>query len=397
MPKPSPSNCAPIPRTTGLACSVPTCFWTATRSPSEPATISDHVEVRDGKLEFGDKAGRAGLDQALGQLDDPDTPHAPIELHGKDKQVRLAYLVAAENLPAVLKHIGPGVRFGLLVAEPQSAERVRRLVQTSFNLANSEVAVAMRLTKGPALKETARVLKISPNTARNHLQSIFDKTGLNRQTDLILMLTQLSVLLSAVGQSDTSTTKIDYPDYRFCVVPNREGTGRRLAYRGYADGENEIVYFHGSVSPSRLVPETEPMATALDLTIIAPDRPGSGFSDPLSQRDFQTTAHHMRHLMDELEIPGVELLGFMSGAAHALATASLLQDRVEHVMLVAGRAPARYATEDRGSLAVLRRRPMQKPWLLETLLNILCSRAAPGPISAYCATFTVRLNTTRNY
>jgi pimeloyl-ACP methyl ester carboxylesterase/DNA-binding CsgD family transcriptional regulator len=340
------------------------------------ATLADYLHVDEKSLTFVNDRTRSEFSQALEALRSGDTTQVLVELRDKDGQGHYAYLVEADNLPSAIQSISPNVAFGLLVAEQQSGDRVRALLQSSFHLTSAESGLAMRLASGLALKEAAQALGISTNTARNHLQSIFEKTAINRQADLILMLTQLNVLLSVIGDVDrTTSTEPDYPPHQFVVVPTAGAPGRRVAYRQYGTGPKSIIYFHESASSSRLLPGTAQLADRLGLTIIAPERPGSAFSDPVERYDFSTTASDVAHLLGELDIDRVGLIGFISGGAHALATASHLGDRAAHLMLVSARGPSVYAPDDQGPLAVLRRRLLQQPWLLSTFFNILRNRA----------------------
>ncbi len=62
-----------------------------------------------------------------------------------------------------------------------------RLAQQLFQLTPAETALAIELTNGLSLEEAAEALKIRRNTARAHLRSIFSKTGVRRQTELVRM------------------------------------------------------------------------------------------------------------------------------------------------------------------------------------------------------------------
>lgn len=60
-----------------------------------------------------------------------------------------------------------------------------RLAQQLFQLTPAETAVAIQLANGLSLEEAAEALSIRHNTARAHLRSIFSKTGVRRQTELV--------------------------------------------------------------------------------------------------------------------------------------------------------------------------------------------------------------------
>jgi DNA-binding CsgD family transcriptional regulator/PAS domain-containing protein len=60
-----------------------------------------------------------------------------------------------------------------------------RLTQQLFQLTPAETALAIELANGLSLDEASDVLGIKRNTARAHLRSIFSKTGVRRQTELV--------------------------------------------------------------------------------------------------------------------------------------------------------------------------------------------------------------------
>jgi DNA-binding CsgD family transcriptional regulator len=64
-----------------------------------------------------------------------------------------------------------------------------------FDLTPAEAAVTHRLTVGLSLEDTATSLSISRNTARAHLRSIFSKSGITRQTELVRLVLNSAVIL----------------------------------------------------------------------------------------------------------------------------------------------------------------------------------------------------------
>jgi DNA-binding CsgD family transcriptional regulator len=64
-----------------------------------------------------------------------------------------------------------------------------------FDLTPAETALSLQLTNGLSLEEAAESLNIRRNTARAHLRSIFSKTGVRRQTELVrLFLNSVAAL-----------------------------------------------------------------------------------------------------------------------------------------------------------------------------------------------------------
>ena len=65
-----------------------------------------------------------------------------------------------------------------------------------FGLTPAEALLASELARGYSLDEAAGHLNVSRNTARSQLQSIFMKTGVNRQGELVRMLLSSAAALS---------------------------------------------------------------------------------------------------------------------------------------------------------------------------------------------------------
>ncbi|MEO3388831.1 helix-turn-helix transcriptional regulator [Mesorhizobium sp. CAU 1741] len=77
------------------------------------------------------------------------------------------------------------------VAPEVESEFVRQI----FDLTPAEAAVTRRLTSGLSLEDAATSLDISRNTARAHLRSIFSKSGISRQTELVRLVLNSAALL----------------------------------------------------------------------------------------------------------------------------------------------------------------------------------------------------------
>jgi DNA-binding CsgD family transcriptional regulator len=63
-----------------------------------------------------------------------------------------------------------------------------------FNLTGAEARLAQAMTRGDALEQVARALRIKMSTARTQLAAIFAKTHTRRQPALVARLTRLASL-----------------------------------------------------------------------------------------------------------------------------------------------------------------------------------------------------------
>jgi DNA-binding CsgD family transcriptional regulator len=61
-------------------------------------------------------------------------------------------------------------------------------LRSNYGLTPSEIRLTLRLAAGLTLREVAGALGISYQTARTKLKFVFRKTGVRRQTQLILLV-----------------------------------------------------------------------------------------------------------------------------------------------------------------------------------------------------------------
>jgi DNA-binding CsgD family transcriptional regulator/PAS domain-containing protein len=121
---------------------------------------------------------------------------------GRVRALALSKPSGARDLGIIIKPVAApaggnsSAAVAVILRDPSAqAEIEGSLVKQLFDLTPAETAVANRLTAGQSLEEAAAALNISRNTARAHLRSIFSKSGITRQTDLVrLMLNSAAVL-----------------------------------------------------------------------------------------------------------------------------------------------------------------------------------------------------------
>jgi len=78
----------------------------------------------------------------------------------------------------------------VFIADPEDQHlRMPQVLATLYNLTRAELDLASLLSSGHSVEEAARARNVSENTVRSQLKKIFAKTGVNRQTDLVRLLT----------------------------------------------------------------------------------------------------------------------------------------------------------------------------------------------------------------
>jgi len=129
--------------------------------------------------------------------------------------------------------------------------------------------------------------------------------------------------------------------------PRFEGTldlggGRRLGYAEYGPASGRpILWFHGTPGARRqIAPHAREMAHALDVRLIAVERPGIGASPPHVYASFVEWAADLEVFCDALDLERVGIAGLSGGGPYALACAHQMPARVAAVAVLGGVAPA---------------------------------------------------------
>jgi DNA-binding CsgD family transcriptional regulator len=89
-----------------------------------------------------------------------------------------------------------------------------RLLATAYRLSPAETRLLFTILGGRNLAEAATELNVSASTVKTQLKAIFRKTGVNRQSELILLASRLSapVLAERISPSISTGTR-SKPDF----------------------------------------------------------------------------------------------------------------------------------------------------------------------------------------
>ncbi|VVP86724.1 hypothetical protein PS918_02850 [Pseudomonas fluorescens] len=132
--------------------------------------------------------------------------------------------VVVESIPSLDWAEEKGQPAALVYIRDASSKSLASEVVTKqlFNLTKAETALAMELANGLSLEEAAEVLNIRRNTARAHLRSIFSKTGVRRQTELVRIMLNSVVALGKPRLALKVPEKIKVPPPQLAVPMYRQ-------------------------------------------------------------------------------------------------------------------------------------------------------------------------------
>ena len=102
-----------------------------------------------------------------------------------------------------------------------------------------------------------------------------------------------------------------------------------------------IICFHGMPGSRVLFEVMEPAALKNGLRLIAPDRPGYGFSQPSPKKSLLPYTNDIVELADFLGLAEFAVLGLSGGGPYALACAHQLAERLTIAAIISGIGPLR--------------------------------------------------------
>ena len=155
----------------------------------------------------------------------------------------------------------------------------------------------------------------------------------------------------------------------------RLADGRLLGFAEYGDpGGAAVLFFHGQVGSRLLGRSLDADAHRLGLRIVAPDRPGLGFSDFRPDRAIADWPADVVELAAQLGIVQFGVVGAAGGAPYALACAWKAPEQVTTTVL-AGSALSVPMTEQAPDTPALQRALSRSavwaPWTIRPVMTVL--------------------------
>lgn len=133
----------------------------------------------------------------------------------------------------------------------------------------------------------------------------------------------------------SSRANDDDPEPPHSVV--RLSDGRALSWAEYGDPRGEPLFFHHGIPSSRIAAAVmADGARRAGVRLIAPERPGFGYSDPLPKRSILDWPSDLRQLADYLEFERFSVAGISAGLPYTLACALKMPERLSRVALISG-------------------------------------------------------------
>jgi DNA-binding CsgD family transcriptional regulator len=167
----------------------------ANRAANEIAASRDGLSLGTRGLRAALASDDAALQRLIRQacIGDGHVPRASGRLAISRGSGRKPYTV--QVIPLRSSHAlflnGPAAALVLIVDPERAAHLPPEDLQKLYDLTPAEAEVAIRVLRGHGLQYVADELHVTLSTVRVHLQRVFEKTGTNRQAELVRLLIEL--------------------------------------------------------------------------------------------------------------------------------------------------------------------------------------------------------------
>jgi DNA-binding CsgD family transcriptional regulator len=152
------------------------------------------IWVSRGQLRVSGEPAQRSIDRAVaGAVSAPAQP-AVVAIFDADEGYKYLQLLPLPMAARDVFHAATAIAIIIdPTPRPGEASLALRAMSDACGLTRRETQLAARLAAGLSVGQAANDLKLTQGTARNHLKSIFAKTGTSRQGELIALLSRFSL------------------------------------------------------------------------------------------------------------------------------------------------------------------------------------------------------------
>ena len=260
-------------------------------------------------------------------------------------RIILANVEAAQQLRACLALIQrPIDRQGKVIVSLSYIDWSETLIERlgeAFGLTGSETEVLEGYLGNLTQKEIAADRDRALETIKVQSKSILRKTGCARMSDVVQLCASIAFLLRQLPEQSFPSEALGWVTPRFGLSMLDLGKGRQLAWYKIGSGTKPVLFIHGYLQGPFFTPKFVQGLNRAGIHLIAPSRPGFGYSSPSkSRRDFdRTVVADTLALVEELGLQAVSLCVHQGGASHGFRIAKALGSRVRDMLLVGAGIP----------------------------------------------------------
>ncbi|MEM9668803.1 MAG: alpha/beta fold hydrolase [Pseudomonadota bacterium] len=151
------------------------------------------------------------------------------------------------------------------------------ILQRMLGLTARQAEIAQMVSEGLSAAEIADNMGIRVYTVRDHIKAIYERTELNKQTDLAVLVGELNLMAGTLQEFENPCQALHRRMTNFFLTED----GRRVCFSDCGDPNGRVVLKMHSSFGGRWV--WEPTARQLNdygIRLIIVERPGVGLTDP---------------------------------------------------------------------------------------------------------------------
>ena len=211
----------------------------------------------------------------------------------------------------------------------------------AFGLTASETEVLEGYLANLKPKDIAAERERALETVKVQSKSILRKTGCARMSDVVQLCASIAFLLRQLPDDGVDVAGEAWVTPRRGLSMLDVGKGRQVAWYRVGTGNRRVLFIHGYLQGPFFTAEFDRQLAGADICLIAPSRPGFGYSSPsVSRKDFdQTVIDDTLALIESLGLETVPLCIHQGGSSHGFRIAKALGDRVRGMLLIGGGIP----------------------------------------------------------
>lgn len=161
----------------------------ANRAARDMAQDASFLTIRNDRLRAVDIESNTALHRSISDMKElaPESEKVRgVMLHGVEQSI--SALIGTLNTPTANRS-PRDMQIALFLSPPAQSKNVsEKLLMDLFEFTATEAHVAALLSRGARPSEAAEVLGVSSTTIAFHIRNLLQKTGTNRQTDLIALI-----------------------------------------------------------------------------------------------------------------------------------------------------------------------------------------------------------------
>lgn len=335
-------------------------FDAALEAEARNSATPDHyhailtIDARSGRVEGNDAARALNLGKLPGQLDELALDHEAMQqikstLYREkgDREDRIILALVGDDEPrACLGLVQRAADEDDTVLVSLSyihwSDALLNRLGDAFGLTGAETDVLAGYLKQQSQREIAEDRGRSIETVKGQSKTILRKTGCTRMADVVRLSASIAYLLrqmpNASGAQEADLTDWRTPREDLHTIKRGQ---REISYLKQGAGRRAILFVHALIMGPYLHPQTIQTLLAEDCCIIAPSRPGYGYtSPPKTREDFiQDSVDDALAVLDHEGIKDVTIVAHQLGTSHAHRIAAALGQRAKALVIINGSIP----------------------------------------------------------